>query len=134
MTRPESILNLRYGISGDRMLGAHPPVTIESSGSEQDLLFKSALVLQRPVLDPCLAVGFLPLSSEGLRVGQLITMKWRIERLNNLQENEDFKCNVSHEIIPDSMNKVALEIPHFCMSASFVQKFGRMNQPFSPFD
>ncbi|XP_022139450.1 trafficking protein particle complex II-specific subunit 130 homolog [Momordica charantia] len=94
VTRPESILNLRYGISGDRMLGAHPPVTIESSGSEQDLLFKSALVLQRPVLDPCLAVGFLPLSSEGLRVGQLITMKWRIERLNNLQENEDFKCNL----------------------------------------
>lgn len=98
MTSPESILNIRYGISGDRMLGAHLPVIIESSGTEdakQDLLFKSALVLQRPVLDPCLAVGFLPLPSEGLRVGQLITMKWRIERLNNLQENEDSKCNVS---------------------------------------
>lgn len=98
VTNPESILNIRYGISGDRTLGAHLPVIIESSGIEdakQDLLFKSALVLQRPVLDPCLTVGFLPLPSEGLRVGQLITMKWRIERLNNLQENEDSKCNVS---------------------------------------
>ena len=109
MTSPESILNIRYGISGDRTLGAHPPVAIELTGTEdakQDLLFKSALVLQRPVLDPCLAVGFLPLPSDGLRVGQLITMKWRIERLNTLPENENSKCNVSHGIILNSMDKV----------------------------
>lgn len=98
VTSPESILNIRYGISGDRTLGAHLPLIIESSGAEdakQELLFKSALFLQRPVLDPCLAVGFLPLPSESLKVGQLITMKWRIERLNNLQEHEESKCNVS---------------------------------------
>lgn len=110
VTSPESILNIRYGISGDRTLGAHPPVAIELTGTEdakQDLLFKSALVLQRPVLDPCLAVGFLPLPSDGLRVGQLITMKWRIERLNTLPENENSKCNlddVLYEIDAKSEN------------------------------
>ncbi|KAF2285964.1 hypothetical protein GH714_009233 [Hevea brasiliensis] len=58
----ESILNIRYGISGERTIGAHPPVAVESVRPEvarQDLIFKSALILQRPVLDPCLAVGFL---------------------------------------------------------------------------
>ncbi|KAM1311019.1 hypothetical protein PS2_007524 [Malus domestica] len=87
----ESILNIRYGISGDRTSGAHPPVFAESSGSEgarRDLIFRSTLALQRPVLDPVLAVGFLPLSSGGLRVGQLVTMKWRVERLKDFEENE----------------------------------------------
>ncbi|KAM3744535.1 hypothetical protein ACB098_06G059500 [Castanea mollissima] len=88
---PESILNIKYGISGDRTTGAHPPVAVESPGPEgarQDLIFRSSLVLQRPVLDPCLAVGFLPLPSGGLRVGQLVSMEWRIERLKDLEENE----------------------------------------------
>ncbi|CAB4277590.1 unnamed protein product [Prunus armeniaca] len=87
----DSILNIRYGISGDRTIGAHPPVAAESSGSEddrQDLIFRCALALQRPVLDPVLAVGFLPLPSSGLRVGQLVTMKWRVERLKDFEENE----------------------------------------------
>ncbi|RVW60268.1 Trafficking protein particle complex II-specific subunit 130-like [Vitis vinifera] len=69
--QPESVLNIRYGIAGNRTIGAHTPVTMEPAGSEgstQDLIFRSALVLQRPVMDPCLAVGFLPLSSGGLRV------------------------------------------------------------------
>lgn len=93
--RPESILNIRYGISGDRTIGAHPPVTVESPGPEgrQELIFRSSLVLQRPVLDPCLAVGFLPLPSGGLRVGQLVSMKWRIERLKDFEENEVSKHN-----------------------------------------
>ncbi|KAM6553553.1 hypothetical protein CsatB_014315 [Cannabis sativa] len=82
----ESILNIKYGISGDRNVGAHAPsgtMTSSPEDAKQELVFRSALVLQRPVLDPCLAVGFLPLP--GLRVGQLVTMKWRVERLKDLQ-------------------------------------------------
>lgn len=98
----DSILNVRYGISGNRSVGAHPPVSTKHSATEdakQDLVFQSALVLQRPVLDPCLAVGFLPLPSSGLRVGQLVTMKWRVERLKDFQ-NELPQHHVSHEVIP----------------------------------
>jgi hypothetical protein len=94
----ESILNIRYGIYGERTNGAHPPVSvdgIEPDDARQDLLFKSAIVLQRPVLDPCLAVGFLPLPSTGLRVGQLITMQWRVERLKGLEDNGISEHNVS---------------------------------------
>ncbi|KAL7143291.1 hypothetical protein ABFS83_08G182000 [Erythranthe nasuta] len=84
---PASILNIRYTISGSRKLGAHSPVTEELSEPDnikaEHLTFRSALVLQRPVLDPCLAVGFLPLPSSGIRVGQLVTMKWRVERLKD---------------------------------------------------
>lgn len=98
----ESVLNISYRINGDRTMGAHMPVVIESSVSEtvkQDLIFKSALVLQRPVLDPCLAVGFLPFPSDGLRVGQLVTVNWRIERLKDAgemvpQNNVSIKCLV----------------------------------------
>ncbi|XP_050218333.1 trafficking protein particle complex II-specific subunit 130 homolog [Mercurialis annua] len=88
---PESLLNIRYGISGERTIGAHPPLTVESVGHEatrQEFIFKSALVLQRPVLDPCLAVGFLSLPSASLRVGQLVTMKWRIERLKGSSDDQ----------------------------------------------
>ncbi|XP_010278302.1 PREDICTED: trafficking protein particle complex II-specific subunit 130 homolog isoform X2 [Nelumbo nucifera] len=91
----DSILNIRYGISGDRTHGAHTPVAAEPTGSQgdkHDLLFRSALVLERPVLDPCLAVGFLPLPSGGLRVGQLISMQWRVERLKDFEEN-----SISHD-------------------------------------
>ena len=76
------------------------PVTMEpvgSEGSTQDLIFRSALVLQRPVMDPCLAVGFLPLSLGGLRVGQLVTMKWRVERLKDFDENAVSQNNVSEK-------------------------------------
>ncbi|KAL5730140.1 hypothetical protein ACHQM5_003000 [Ranunculus cassubicifolius] len=81
-----SILNIRYKISGDRTIGAHD---FESEGRQEGLVFRSALVLQRPVLDPCLAVGFLPLPSDGLRVGQLISMRWRIERLQDLDDSKN---------------------------------------------
>ncbi|XP_042064579.1 trafficking protein particle complex II-specific subunit 130 homolog isoform X2 [Salvia splendens] len=89
---PISVLNIRYTISGDRNLGAHSPVTKELTGPENEtdpLTFRSALVLQRPVLDPCFAVGFLPLPSNGLRVGQLVTMKWRVERLKDSGKDVD---------------------------------------------
>ncbi|KAL6638430.1 hypothetical protein ACP70R_023925 [Stipagrostis hirtigluma subsp. patula] len=76
----DSMLNIKYGISGDRTTGAHSPVPAKSGGSEE-LLFKIALKLNRPVLDPCLAVGFLPFSTDCLRVGQLVNMRWRVERL-----------------------------------------------------
>lgn len=90
----DSILNIRYAIAGDRANGAHTPVAVGSTGPE-DLIFRSSLVLQRPVLDPCLAVGFLPLPSGGLRVGQLVPMKWRIERLKDIQDNTVSKTDVS---------------------------------------
>lgn len=93
-------MNIRYGISGDRTLGAHSPAGLQPNGIEnatQHLTFRSAVVLQRPVLDPCLAVGFLPLPSTGLRVGQLITMKWRVERLKYFQEIAVSGNNVSIE-------------------------------------
>lgn len=96
--QPESILNIKYGISGDRTIGAHPPVMDESTrvdGARQELIFRSAITLQRPVLDPCLAVGFLPLPSDGLRVGQLVKMQWRVERLKDLDEIEVSEQNVS---------------------------------------
>ena len=70
---------------------------------KQDLVFRSAIVLQRPVLDPCLAVGFLPLPSGGLRVGQLFTMKWRVERLKDL-ENEVLRKHVTFRAIPFSIH------------------------------
>ncbi|KAK2993008.1 hypothetical protein RJ640_004520 [Escallonia rubra] len=87
--RSDSILNITYGITGDRALGAHTPVPMEPIGPEdaQRLTFKSAIVLQQPVLDPCLALGFLPLPLSDLRVGQLVTMKWRVERLKYFEEN-----------------------------------------------
>lgn len=64
-------------------------------GSGQELIFKSAITLQRPVLDPCLAVGFLSLPPDGLRVGQLVKMQWRVERLKDLAEKEISEQNVS---------------------------------------
>lgn len=100
--REDSILNIRYGISGDRNLGAHSPAGLVHSGVENDtnlLTFQSAVVLQRPVLDPCLAVGFLPLPSTGLRVGQLITIKWRVERLKYFQETAVSGDDVSNGIL-----------------------------------
>lgn len=96
----DSILNVRYGISGDRTTGAHPPVTVGNSATKdekQDLIFRSALVLQRPVLDPFLAVGFLPLPSSSIRVGELVSMKWRVERLKDFETNEDTPQKVSHK-------------------------------------
>lgn len=92
---PDTILNIRYKIDGSRNLGSHTPMSLGTSGSEDDatqlLTFRSAIVLQRPVLEPCLAVGFLPLPSAGLRVGQLFTMKWRVERLKYLEEENNVK-------------------------------------------
>ncbi|XP_031121150.1 trafficking protein particle complex II-specific subunit 130 homolog isoform X2 [Ipomoea triloba] len=104
----ESILNIKYGILGDRMVGAHSPVAEERSipdDTTPELMFRSSLVLQKPVLDPCFAVGFLPLSS-GLRVGQLVTMKWRVERLKTLDEHTASEGNdeVLYEVNANSDN------------------------------
>ena len=81
----DSMLNIKYGISGERTTGAHSPVPVQPGDSEE-LLFKIALRLKRPVLDPCLAVGFLPFSTDCLRVGQLVNMRWRVERLKSLED------------------------------------------------
>lgn len=108
--RQESILNIKYGISGDRTIGAHPPVAVDSNrlGCDgRDLIFRSALSLQRPVLDPCLAVGFLPLPSSGLRVGQLVAIKWRIERLKDFEEIDTLQHHndeVLYEVGANSVN------------------------------
>ena len=67
----------------------------ETEDSSQDLIFRSALVLQKLVLDPCLAVGFLPLPSDSLRVGKLVSMKWRVERLKDIEEKRVPQNNVS---------------------------------------
>ena len=93
----DSILNIKYGISGDRAVGAHTPVPVKP-GEQGELLFKSAIILQRPVLDPCLAVGFLPFSSDCLRVGQLVNMKWRIERLKDIVDGSSALRNVSFNL------------------------------------
>lgn len=92
----DTILNIRYKIGGDRNLGSHAPMSVGPSGTEDDdvtqlLTFRSAIALQPPVLEPCLAVGFLPLPSSGLRVGQLFTMKWRVERLKYLEEENNVR-------------------------------------------
>ncbi|KAM0824713.1 hypothetical protein ACQ4PT_070010 [Festuca glaucescens] len=86
LEKADSMLNIKYGISGDRTTGAHSPVPVKPDDSEELLLFKISLKLKRPVLDPCLAVGFLPFSTDYLRVGQLVNMKWRVERLKDLEE------------------------------------------------
>ncbi|EMS62291.1 hypothetical protein TRIUR3_28098 [Triticum urartu] len=85
LEQADSMLHIKYGISGDRATGAHSPVPVKPDDSEE-LLFKISLKLKRPVLDPCLAVGFLPFSTDCLRVGQLVNMKWRVERLKDLEE------------------------------------------------
>ncbi|GAV59886.1 LOW QUALITY PROTEIN: hypothetical protein CFOL_v3_03417 [Cephalotus follicularis] len=75
----DSILNIRYEISGNGTIGAHPSVGVESTGPEgarQNLILRSAIVIQWHML-PCLAVRFLPLPSRALRVGQLLTLKWK---------------------------------------------------------
>ncbi|KAF3778258.1 Trafficking particle complex II-specific subunit 130-like protein [Nymphaea thermarum] len=98
LPKSDSILNVRYGISGNRAIGAHLPMVLDHADFEktcekEQLLFKCALALQRPVLDPCLAVGFLPFPSKSLRVGQLVNMKWRIERLKNIEKSPSYSNN-----------------------------------------
>jgi len=103
---PESILNIRFGIWGNRAAGAHDPNTEEPNGhdgSTQSLIFKSSLLLQRPVLDPCFAVGFLPLSSTDLQVGQLVSMRWKVERLKSLEENAGYENYVSTDHLQSSL-------------------------------
>lgn len=110
---PESILNIRFGILGNRAAGAHDPNAEEPSGhdgSTQSLIFKSSLLLQRPVLDPCFAVGFLPLSSTDLQVGQLVSMRWRVERLKSLEENAASENNVSTD---DLQSSLAISVTKF---------------------
>ncbi|EPS60424.1 hypothetical protein M569_14380, partial [Genlisea aurea] len=104
--RSESILNVRYTISGTRNVGAHNPVAQEegsSDGNVEHLTFRSLLPLQRPVLDPCFVVGFLPIPSSGLRVGQLVTMQWRLERLKNPATSAD-EDEVLYEVNINSGN------------------------------
>jgi hypothetical protein len=85
LEKADSMLNIKYGISGDRTTGAHSPVPVKPDDSEE-LVFKIAVKMKRPVLDPCVAVGFLPFSSDCLRVGQLVNMRWRVERLKNPED------------------------------------------------
>ncbi|ONK61502.1 uncharacterized protein A4U43_C08F30570 [Asparagus officinalis] len=91
----DSILNIKYGISGDRAVGAHTPVPLKS-GEQGELICKSSIILQRRVLDPCIAVGFLPFSSDCLRVGQLVNMKWRVERLKDMGASS---AKLSNEVL-----------------------------------
>ncbi|XP_071736624.1 trafficking protein particle complex II-specific subunit 130 homolog [Rutidosis leptorrhynchoides] len=103
-TNTDTILNIRYKIGGDRNVGSHAPMNVGPNGPEDEqlLTFRSAVVLQKPVLEPSLAVGFLPLPSDGLRVGQLFTMKWRVERLKYLEEQNNDE--VLYEVNANSEN------------------------------
>lgn len=102
LVRPDTILNLKYEISGDRNIGSHSPESLKSKGPDDDgtslLTFKSTLFLERPVLEPYLTVAFLPLPSNGLRVGQLFTMKWRVER------SKYFETELMYEVNANSKN------------------------------
>lgn len=98
---PDTVLNLKYEISGDRNLGSHNPMSLETKGPEDSvtplLTFRSVVVLKRPVLEPLLVVGFVPLPTNGLRVGQLITMKWKVERVKFFEEEIMYEVNASSE-------------------------------------
>nr|XP_043621659.1 trafficking protein particle complex II-specific subunit 130 homolog [Erigeron canadensis] len=102
MVRPDTVLNVKYDISGDRNIGSHSPLSLATKVQEDNvtklLTFTSVLVLKRPVLEPLLVVGFVPLPSNGLRVGQLITMKWLIERVQYLEEE------IMYEVKANSKN------------------------------
>uniref|UniRef100_A0A0A8XRS9 TRAPPC10/Trs130 C-terminal domain-containing protein n=1 Tax=Arundo donax TaxID=35708 RepID=A0A0A8XRS9_ARUDO len=99
----DSMLNIKYGISGDKTTGAHSPVPVQSGDSEE-LLFKIALKLKRPVLDPCLAVGFLPFSTDCLRVGQLVNMRWRVERLKNPEDTSISGDEILYQVDANPQN------------------------------
>ncbi|KAL8161228.1 hypothetical protein V2J09_012717 [Rumex salicifolius] len=90
--KSESILNIKYNIEGNRKSGAHTPLSLDGE-VKKDLIFKIALSLQKPISDPCLAVGFLPLPYNDLRVGKLVNVSWRIERLKGPQHNNPPQSN-----------------------------------------
>ncbi|KAK9056976.1 hypothetical protein SSX86_024341 [Deinandra increscens subsp. villosa] len=96
----DTIINIKYEICGDRNLGSHTPISLKPEGPEDGdvtpvLTFKSGLVLQRPVQEPLLAVAFLPLPSNGLTVGQLVTFRWRLERLTNFDSKNELLYEVN---------------------------------------
>ncbi|KAI3809950.1 hypothetical protein L1987_19554 [Smallanthus sonchifolius] len=101
----DTIINIKYDICGDRNLRSHTPISLKTEGPKHDdvtpfLTFKSGLVLQRPVQEPLLAVAFLPLPSNGLTVGQLVTFKWRLERLTSF----DLENELLYEVNANSKN------------------------------
>ncbi|KAK1439582.1 hypothetical protein QVD17_05402 [Tagetes erecta] len=103
--RRDTIINVKYEICGDRNLGSHAPLSIKTEVPKHDdvtsfLTFKSGLVLQRPVQEPLLAVAFIPLPSNSLTVGQLVTFKWRLERLTSF----DSKDELLYEVNANSKN------------------------------
>ncbi|GJV37836.1 hypothetical protein Tco_1410313 [Tanacetum coccineum] len=99
VVHPDTILNIKYSVSGDRNIGSHTPVSLETKDSKGDdnplLTFRSVLVIRQPVLEPFLVVGFVPLPSDGIRVGQIITMKWRVERLKYVDEELMYEINAN---------------------------------------
>lgn len=128
-SKMHSILNIRYGISGDRVVGAHTPMKVISEvsngGFQKDgnLFYRSALVLQTPVLEPLLAVGALPLSSDCLRVGQLVNMRWRIERLKCCQDNasakkEEAEVHYEVEVNPENWMMAGRKRGHVLLPTS----------------
>ncbi|KAF5780924.1 putative tetratricopeptide-like helical domain superfamily, TRAPP II complex, TRAPPC10 [Helianthus annuus] len=101
----DTIINIKYEICGDRNHGSHTPISLKPEGPENAdvtpfLTFRSGLVLQRPVQEPLLAVAFLPLPSNGLTVGQLVTFRWRLERLTSF----DLKDELLYEVNANSRN------------------------------
>lgn len=103
LEKADSMLNIKYGISGDRTTGAHSPVPVKPDDSEE-LVFKIAVKMKRPVLDPCVAVGFLPFSSDCLRVGQLVNMRWRVERLKNPEDASLLADEILYQVDANPQN------------------------------
>lgn len=104
------------------------PINNPEDDSTKHLTFRSALVLQQPVLDPCLAVGFLPLPSSGLRVGQLVTMKWRVERLKYFEDYAVSANNVSHQMKPSLFTRLVIldyEVLLLLDDLSLIAYFGK---------
>ncbi|KAE8708629.1 Cyclic nucleotide-gated ion channel 1 [Hibiscus syriacus] len=58
-----------------------------------------------PIHDPCLAIGFLPLYSIGLRVGKLVTLKRRNERLKYIGKSKVSQNDDEVRILPEELEQ-----------------------------
>lgn len=77
----KSVLTLQYKISGDEQGGVHAPVRGGLEKTKSLLNFSGTFFLKMPVLEQLVAVGMLPIPSQGPRVGQQVVFQWRVERL-----------------------------------------------------
>ncbi|CAH1444506.1 unnamed protein product [Lactuca virosa] len=108
LTIHDAWLDLKDGftLAGESQCNGRPtsaffPLVVPST-SRAGILFTISLATNDEAKDINPDIGFLPLPPEGLRVGQLFTMKWRVERLKFL-EDEQYD-EVVYEINANSEN------------------------------